>query len=170
LFIIFKRFHMCTSLCVSSVMIMCTCEENMYCPKTKYKYWKCDTIIPVSNSFVKKKCGSRSCRGDRSPSLLLAEGLAVGALVLGGVHLMGAHQDPVQRAVVLVLAMVSALLNSAFDAFVGMTIHRKASFDFGFGASMSKSGKSIQEKASNVAFGKILWYDNCASSIRRAGS
>ena len=55
--------------------------------------------------------------------LLLAEGLAVGALVHGGVGLMGAHQDAVQRAVVLVLAVISALLDGAFDTLVGMTVH-----------------------------------------------
>ena len=58
-----------------------------------------------------------------SGSLLLAEGLAVGALVHGGVRLMGTHQDPVQRAVVLILAVVSALLDGAFDALVCMTVH-----------------------------------------------
>ena len=61
--------------------------------------------------------------------LLLAEGLAVGALILGRIDLVGAHQDPVQRAVVLVLAVVCTLLHGAFDALVGMTIHKIASFD-----------------------------------------
>ena len=56
-------------------------------------------------------------------NLLLAEGLAVGALILGGIHFVGAHQDPVQRAVVLVLAVISALLDGAFDALVSMAIH-----------------------------------------------
>ena len=57
------------------------------------------------------------------PELLLPEGLAVGALVLGGIALVGAHQDPVQGAVVLVLAVVCALTDGAFDALVGMTVH-----------------------------------------------
>ena len=55
--------------------------------------------------------------------LALAEGLAVGALVLSGVGLMGAHQDAVQGAVVLAVAMVCAGLDGAFDALVGMAVH-----------------------------------------------
>ena len=51
------------------------------------------------------------------------EGLAVGALVLGGVGLVGAHQNAVQRAVVLVLTVVCALLDGALDTLVGMTVH-----------------------------------------------
>ena len=56
-------------------------------------------------------------------SLLLAEGHAVGALVLGGVALMGAHHDAVQGAVVLLFTMVCALVYGAFDGLVGMTVH-----------------------------------------------
>jgi hypothetical protein len=59
----------------------------------------------------------------RREKSLLAEGLAVGALILGRVHLMGAHQNPVQRAVVLILAVVCTLLDGAFDALVCMTVH-----------------------------------------------
>ena len=77
-------------------------------------------IIQISESFVKKKCGSRCCRGDR---LLLAEGHTVGALVDRGIAFVGTHQDPVKRAVVLTVAVVCALLNGAFDGLVGMTIH-----------------------------------------------
>ena len=54
---------------------------------------------------------------------LLAEGLAVGALVHGGVNFVGAHQDAVQRAVVLVLAVVCALMDGAFDALIGVATH-----------------------------------------------
>ena len=57
------------------------------------------------------------------PKSLLPEGLAVGTLVLGGIGLMGAHQDPVQRAVVLVLAVVCALLDGALDALICMVVH-----------------------------------------------
>ena len=55
--------------------------------------------------------------------LLLAEGFAVGALIHGGICLMGADHDTVQRAIVLGVAVISALLHSAFNALVGMTIH-----------------------------------------------
>ena len=57
---------------------------------------------------------------------LLAEGLAVGALVLSGIHLVGTHQDAVQGAVILVFAMICALLDGTFDTLVGMTVHRKS--------------------------------------------
>ena len=57
------------------------------------------------------------------PVLLLAERLAVSALIGSGIHLMGAHQDLVQRTEVLVAAVVCALLDGAFNALVGMTIH-----------------------------------------------
>ena len=51
---------------------------------------------------------------------LLAEGQAVGALVLGGVALMGAHHDPVQGTVVGVLGVVGTLLDGTLDALVGV--------------------------------------------------
>ena len=51
---------------------------------------------------------------------LLAEGQAVGALVLGGIALMGAHHDPVQGAVVGVLGVVGTLLDGTLDALVGV--------------------------------------------------
>jgi hypothetical protein len=55
--------------------------------------------------------------------LLLAEGLAVSALIHGRVLLMGAHQDLVQRAVVLGVAVIGTGLNGAFDALVGVAVH-----------------------------------------------
>ena len=69
--------------------------------------------------------------------LLLAEGLAVGALIGGGVHFVGANQDFIQGTVVLVAAMMGALLDGTFDTLVCMTVHRKASFEIGFGNSMA---------------------------------
>lgn len=55
--------------------------------------------------------------------LFLAEGLAIGALILGRVRFVGTHQDPVQGAVVFAVAVVSTLLDGAFNTLVGMTIH-----------------------------------------------
>mgnify|MGYP003309930045 CR=1 FL=1 len=55
--------------------------------------------------------------------LSLAEGLAVGALVHSRICLVGTHQDLVQGAVILILAVVSAGLDGAFDALVCMTVH-----------------------------------------------
>ena len=63
--------------------------------------------------------------------LVLLEALAVGALVDGGVCLVGADLDAVQTAVSLVGAVMCALLNAAADgtvrgagaAFLGMLSH-----------------------------------------------
>ena len=64
--------------------------------------------------------------------LFLAEGHAVGALVNGRIGLVGAYQDFVQRAVVCVLAMVSALRNGAFNALVYIAVHMLSSFCLGY--------------------------------------
>ena len=50
---------------------------------------------------------------------------------------MGTNQNLVQGAVVLMAAMVGTLLDGAFDALVCMTVHKKASFEIGFGNSMA---------------------------------
>ena len=60
--------------------------------------------------------------------LFLTEGHAVGALVHGGVCLMGTYHDPLQRAVVCFLAMIGALLDGALNALIGMTVHFASSF------------------------------------------
>ena len=78
--------------------------------------------------------------------LLHPEGLAVGALVFGGVSLVGANQDAVQGAVICVGAVVSALLNGAFNAFVGMAVHNVTSF-FRDDDSMAQYEKNIQKAA-----------------------
>jgi hypothetical protein len=75
----------------------------------------------------RKKVAARS----RHRELLLAEGLAVGALVHSRILLMGAHQNAVQGAVVFAVAVVCALLNSTFDALVGFAVHCFSSFDLG---------------------------------------
>ena len=41
---------------------------------------------------------------------------------------MGAHYDLVQGAVVLVLAVICAVLDGAFDALVCVTVHLTSSF------------------------------------------
>ena len=55
--------------------------------------------------------------------LALAEGFAVGALVLGGICLVGTHQDAVQGAVVLAVAVVSTGLHGTLDTLVCMAVH-----------------------------------------------
>ncbi len=57
------------------------------------------------------------------------EGLAVGALVHGGVRLVAAHQDALQAAIVGAVAVVAAVGDGAFDGMVGVVAvaaHRKA--------------------------------------------
>ena len=61
-------------------------------------------------------------------SLLSAEGLAIGALIHGGVLLVSTYQDALQGAVIGFVAMVDTLLYSAFDAFIGMAVHMLSSF------------------------------------------
>ena len=55
--------------------------------------------------------------------LSLAEGLAVGALIHGGVCFVGAHQNAIQGAVVLGVAVICAGLNGAFDTLVSIAVH-----------------------------------------------
>ena len=55
--------------------------------------------------------------------LFLTEGLAVGALVNGGVALVGTDQDALQRAVVSFIAVMGALMDGALDALVGIAVH-----------------------------------------------
>ena len=56
--------------------------------------------------------------------LLLSEGLAVSTLIHGRIHLMGADHNTVQRAVVLITAVMGALTDGAFDTLVCMVVHR----------------------------------------------
>ena len=56
--------------------------------------------------------------------LLLAEGLAVGALVSSGVGLVSTNQNPLQGAEIGILAVMGALLDSTLNALVCMAIHR----------------------------------------------
>ena len=81
-------------------------------------------IIKVFPVFVKdkKNCGGKIPPHEVSP-LFLPEGLAVGALVNGGICLMGTHQNLVQRAVVFGIAVIGAGLDGAFDALVCIAVH-----------------------------------------------
>jgi hypothetical protein len=91
-------------------------------------------------------------------ALLFAEGHAVGALVNSGIHFVGTHQDLIQGAVVFVPTVVGTLLDGTLDALVCMTVHRKASFEFGFGNSMDGAGQSMQETFSKLAKVTVLCY------------
>lgn len=67
---------------------------------------------------------------------------------------MGAYQNSVQRAVVLALAVVSALVNGAFDTSVGMAVHRRFLLCNDYRASMAENVHSILEKTDS--FNRML--------------
>ena len=69
---------------------------------------------------------------------------------------MGTHQNPIQRAVVLVLAVISALLDGTLDALVGMAIHSHFLLLNDFVNSMTTGGEIIQENVSFLAFVAIV--------------
>ena len=105
-------------------MIKGTYEKNMYASITIF-----EIIIPQIFLLVKeKKKGNRLGFPFEKAGLLSAEGHAVGALVHGGIALVGAHQNLIQGAVVFALAVVCALMNGALHALVGMAIHCFPSF------------------------------------------
>ena len=118
---------------VFSYIIKVSYEKNVYTDKTffEYKLKKSSVflfnfldIITVLHSFVKGLNGKNAAAiAAAFMPLSLAEGLAVGALVLSGVCLVGAHQNTVQRAVVLAVAVVSTLTNSAFNALICVIVH-----------------------------------------------
>ena len=72
---------------------------------------------------------SRKIRGSYAAAeqicLLLTERHAVGALVDCGVVFMCAYQNPVQGAVVLIVAVMGALMDGALNALVGMIVHNR---------------------------------------------
>ena len=61
---------------------------------------------------------------------------------------MGTHQDLIQGAVVLALAVVCALLNGAFDGLVCIAIHVFFLLLIDFGLSMCGIYQFIQENTS----------------------
>ena len=89
-------------------------------------------------------------REPRKGKSALAEGLAVGALIHGGIGLVGAHQNPIQRAVILFFAVMRALVYGALNALVGMAIHSFFLLLIGFGLSMARMKKRIQEILSKL--------------------
>lgn len=54
---------------------------------------------------------------------LLAEGLAIGALIHSGVSLVGSNQNALQGAVIGILAVMGTLLHSTLNALVCIGIH-----------------------------------------------
>ena len=104
----------------------------------------------------RKKAAAENTAANGEIELLLAEGHAVGALILGGICLVGTHSDAVQRTVVFLLAVMCTLADSTLDGLVGMAVHKKASFEFGFGNSMRSRLKTILGISSKVAFSGLI--------------
>ena len=132
---------------------VCTLQKRYL----KSAYHGNNILFSVPRQAEKRK-GTAGVPFQAAPGLLSAEGFAVGALIHRGIGFVGAHQDAVQGAVVLILAMMGALLDGAFDTFVGMTVHCSSSFEFEFGYSMARRKKSMLEKVSKIAFSLQMWY------------
>ena len=71
---------------------------------------------------------------------------------------MGTHQNTVQRTVVFVLTVVSALLDGTLDALVGMAVHCCFLLLNDFGIIVCGSRKSSQGIFSILAFATVVWY------------
>ena len=111
-------------------------------------------IILPDTDFVKKKAAASAA----AQGLLLPEGHAVCALVNSGIGLMGTYQNPVQRTVVLIPAMVGTLCNGALDALVGMAVHKKPSFEMNSVPVCPVRGKICVRSFPIVALYRNLWY------------
>ena len=86
-------------------------------------------IITGLHSFVKGNVWKNAAAVAAAFMLLsLAEGLAVSALILSRICLVGTHQNAVQRAVVLAVAVICAGLYGAFDTLVCIVVHNFSSF------------------------------------------
>ena len=83
-------------------------------------------IIPAF--FVSVKCIKMTAAYAAVQSLLLPEGHAVGALVLGGVCFMGTYLNAVQRAVIGGITVILTLAHSAGNALIHIGVHSCSSF------------------------------------------
>ena len=63
---------------------------------------------------------------------------------------MGPYQDPVQRAVVCLPAVMGALLHGALDAFVGIAVHSVLLLLLLDRSSMAPGRKTIPQKTGNI--------------------
>ena len=108
---------------------ICICGK-----RTINSFHSCN-IIPFRRFFVKKKSlqGREVSLPCRNRGLLHPEGLAVSAGVHSGIHFVGTHQNPLQRAVVFVVAVMGTLLDSALNGLVGMAVHKRPPFDLDSG-------------------------------------
>ena len=133
----------------------------MYITKTIFEFSRFFPIISEVMPFVKKRKKKQSRPGKKTLKpvsagyetrqkktlLLLSEGHTVGALIHCGAGLVGAHQNLVQRAVVLVLAVVCAVLNGTFDTLVSVVVHLKILLFVWFVCSMPDFPQAIRKVA-----------------------
>ena len=80
------------------------------------------------NFFFRQEKECAAAKKPPQDPLFLTEGLAVCAGFHSGVCLVRAHKDSLQRAEIGIIAVICALLYSAFDALVCMTTHNYSSF------------------------------------------
>jgi hypothetical protein len=59
----------------------------------------------------------------KEPSGFADERAAIGAFADGRIGLMAADFDLIERAIVLVLAVIGAFVDGAADAFIGASVH-----------------------------------------------
>ena len=133
----------------------------MYITKTIFEFSRFFPIISEVMPFVKKRKKKQSKPGKKTLKpvsagyetrqkktlLLLSEGHTVGALIHRGAGLVGAHQNLVQRAVVLVLAVVCAVPDGTFDTLVGVVVHLKILLFIWFVCSMPDFPQAIRKVA-----------------------
>ena len=98
-------------------------------------------MISVFPFFVKQKINAAAFAAALSSAL--TERLTVGTLILSGVCLVRTHQNPVQRAIVLIITVVSTGLNGAFDALICIVVHHSSSFNFEYSHSMAHFFRTI---------------------------
>ena len=80
-------------------------------------------MISANFRFVKQKINAAAQAA--AFYLALAEGLAVGALILGRIHFVSTHHDFIERAEVFVFCMMGTLLNGARNTAIGLLVFHK---------------------------------------------
>ena len=93
-------------------------------------YWPKNMALFVILSYHARqvKNAAAAAAAKHRKNLFLSKGLAIGALVNSGICLMGAHEDPVQRAIVGIAAMMGTLLDGTLNALICMAVHTLTSF------------------------------------------
>lgn len=85
-----------------------------------------NTFYPYHISFSSARQEKSAAAFAAAEKSLLTERLAVSALIHSRICLVGAYQNAVQGAEVLGIAVVSAGLDGALDALIGIGIHYRS--------------------------------------------